>query len=92
MNIIRAVLVAHLGIVSLHEFTDELRVALLLDCSPDLGGQPLRVGNVVQADEAGGKRERRLLCQVVQERPAVIAACAAGAILVQRPAFIASVL
>jgi len=75
----------YLGVVASHKVPHKLRGGLRLDGIPDLPGQPLGVGHVVQGDEAGGERQTRLLCQVVQEGPAVVLAGCTAAVLVQGP-------
>ena len=66
----------------LHEFWE----AVLLDRIPYLLGEPLGVGNVVQADQAGSEWQAGAGGQVVQEGSAIVLAGAAAAVLIQRPA------
>ena len=60
--------------------------AVLRDRIPYLLGEPLGVGNVVQADQAGSEWQAGAGGQIVQEGSAVVLAGAAAAVLIQRPA------
>lgn len=65
----------YLRVMPMHKVPDKVREGLLLDGVPDLGCQPLCVSNIVQGDEAGGKRQASPCSKVVQKCSAVVLAC-----------------